>query len=158
MNISTLTDFGYQTAKNTVGIMAVNMVGIPTQMKKVAPNLPGMGYALNGVTYGLAVDAVRAVEGGSKLVNGQYISLFDDMGFLGVFSAGLDLTGADKAVFDAVKQFSPLSHDMNINLTEGALVSGGLAVANILDKATGENKLFDFIRRPVSESMKMLSA
>lgn len=156
MNIETAKQFGITTLKNTAGLMIVEFTGLPDYLRKSLPNNKIGLYTSTGATYGTALEGVDLLfNGSSNLSKGNYMSVLDNVGFLSCFSAGVDMSNIDSMIANTVTKISPLSEDMTMKLIEGGLMSAGLLTANILDQSTGTNKIFDFIRRPVSTTLKM---
>ena len=154
----TLKFYAYDTLKTTGAIMAVSALNIPGYLSGVLPSgNPGL-YLADGLSFGLARDLVNQITyGGSNLGNMNYIGLLDDIAYFSIASGVADNTGVNMMLYNSVSQVSPLSQNMNIGLANGALISGATAVANLLDVTTGNNVLFDFIRRPISTAYNKMT-
>ncbi len=154
----TLKFYAYDTLKTTAAVMAVSALNIPGYLSNVLPSgNPGL-YLADGISYALARDLVNQVSGGgSNLMNMNYVALLDDTAYFAIASGVTDGTGVNTMLYDNISKLSPLSQNVNMGLTNGAIISGATAVANLLDVSTGNNMLFDFIRRPVSTTYQRLT-
>lgn len=154
MNSDTLKDFALDTAKTTASIMLINMAGVPQLLKNNLPKSAVPVYSANGAVYALARSGADMITtGSSKVQRGEWLNFVDDVAFFGITSAVANETRAIDSIVKSVSTISPLGLDMNISLAEGGIVSGATMIANILDVGTGQNKVFDFIRRPISTIM-----
>jgi hypothetical protein len=59
--------------------------------------------------------------------------------------------------YNAVDAVIPVSKDLKLDIVDGITISAGSAIANLLDVSTGNNVVFDFIRRPVSTTYNIVS-
>ena len=154
----TLKTFAWETVKTTGAIFAVNMTPLPSYLTSALPKNPVGVHLAKGSSYAVAKTLVdQLTNGNSHVSNMDYIGLLDDASFFSILSGVVDKSDLNLMAYNAVASVSPLSQEMNIDIVDGLTISGGTLVANLLDVSTGNNWLFDFVRRPVSSSYKMIS-
>lgn len=156
MNVDTLKTLGYDIVKTSAGIFVVRALNVPDM---VGDKLPASAQRLtDGVLYTGAREIVSVAAGEeSKLLSGDWMGLMDNIAFFSLLSLGVNESGVGAALVNSVNSVSPLSQDQNLIVAEGAVVTGGTVLANFLDVQTGDNKLFDFVRRPVSTSLQVMN-
>lgn len=154
----TLKTFAWETVKATGSIFAVNMTPLPQYLSRALPqNTVGVHLA-KGSSYALAKALVdQLTNGQSHISNMEYVALLDDATFFSILSGAVDKSDLNLMAYNAVASVSPLSQQLNIDLVDGLTISGGTLIANLLDFSTGNNRVFDFIRRPVSTTYNMIS-
>lgn len=154
----TLKTFAWETLKTTGAVFAVNMTPLPEYLNRALPKNPVGVHLAKGSSYALSKTLVDQLTNGSSHVSTMdYIGLLDDASFFSIVSGVVDKSDLNLMAYNAVASVSPLSQQMNIDVVDGLTISGGTLVANLLDYSTGNNWVFDFIRRPVSTSYKMIS-
>lgn len=151
-----LKSLGYDILKTSAGVFVVRAANLPEMAESY---LPGPTQRLaDGVLYSTSREVVNIVsEGESKLTNGDWIGLLDNIAFFTALSVGVNESGVGGAIVNAVNSVSPLQSNQNLIIAEGAIVSLGTVTAQYLDTVTGNNPIFDFIRRPVSTVMARLA-
>ena len=147
-----------QSAKTAGSVSTVNSIGVPELLRSKLPNNAVGSSVATGAAYAVAADALNIAADirKSKLMNGRYLAIADDVGFYGVSSYIGNETRAIDRLHGGISSISPFSSETNLNLTEGAFVAGVTMAADAFDIGTGKNMVFDWIRRPVTTSMLLM--
>lgn len=154
----TLKFWAWDSLKTTTAIIGASALNLQGQLQRVVPSGSIGLYLGDGVLYAVARDLVNYVsQDDSNLATMNYIGMVDDIAYFSIASGIIDNSGLDAVLFENIDKFSPFGKSLNTSLTVGVAVSGATAVANLLDRATGDNMLFDFIRRPVSTTLNRLN-
>lgn len=154
----TLKSFAWETLKTTGAVFAVNMTPLPQFLNRSLPQNPVGVHLAKGSSYAVSKTLVdQLTNGASHISNMDYVGLLDDATFFSILSGVVDKSDLNLMAYNAVSTVSPLSQQMNVDIVDGLTISGGTLVANLLDLSTGNNWIFDFVRRPVSTSYRMLT-
>jgi hypothetical protein len=153
-----LKAYAWETVKTTGAIFAVNMTPIPQALKNTLPqNFAGFHLSKGG-SYALAKSLVDQITNGqSDLFQMNYVNLLDNTAFFSILSGAVDKSDLNLMAYNAVDAVIPVSKDLKLDIVDGITISAGSAIANLLDVSTGNNVVFDFIRRPVSTTYNIVS-
>jgi hypothetical protein len=125
---------GINVLKTTGGVMAINIAGVPSMVRNAVGTNKILSYGADGLIYGLVADGVDYVSGSNtSLFTGDYWGFVDDVVFMTVVSAVCSETNLVTMAYNQIANVSPLDRDMNLNLVEGALISTGRALGDLID-------------------------
>ena len=144
-------NIAWDTLKTTTGIVAVNMAGIPQMVRNAVPNtdLKPMAYGADGLLYAGVSEGVDYLSGdNSTIVNGDWYGYIDNIAFMGVASAVVNETGMVKFAYDQLNNVSPLGRDMNLNLTEGLVISSARVVGDLIERSPQVPDQIKYLRHP----------
>ena len=143
-------DIAWDTLKTTAGIVAINVAGVPQKIRDMMPSdAKPVSYAVDGVTYALVSEGTDYLSGDpSTIVQGDWYGYIDNVAFMGVVSAVSNETGLVKFAYDQLGNISPLGDEMNINITEGLVVSSGRAIGDMIDRTPQIPDQIKYLRHP----------
>lgn len=153
-----LKAYSWDTLKTTASVIGINMTPIPQALQRALPDSFAGYHLAKGASFAVARSLVDQVTNGqSELFNMNYVALLDNTAFFGIVSGVVDKTDINNMVYKAIDTTLPISEQLKVDLLDGITISAGSAVAGLLDVSTGNNAVFDFIRRPISTSYRMIT-
>jgi len=128
-------DIGWDALKSTTGIIAINMAGVPSMVRKMIPSdIKPAGYLADGVIYALVGEGIDYFSGDqSTIINGDWYGYIDNIAFMGVASGVVNESGISNIALQQISNVSPFDEEMNLNLTEGLVVSAARAIGDFID-------------------------
>lgn len=152
LSVNGLKSIAWDVLKTTASVVAVNALGIPNMVREVVP-VGGLGkvggYATDGVIYGLANEVVDyATMGSSTLSRMEYANYLDNVIFFGAVSGVSVESGLVNFAYDQMSGLLPLSSEMNLNLTEGLVISSGRVAADLIDANPNVPNFIKYVRHP----------
>ena len=152
-------NIGYDSLKMTGSVIALNMSGLPTKMRSYIDN-PGYLYLVDGSLYTMSKAIVdMSTNGKSVFQSDSYINVLDDVGYMSLISAGTNNLNIQQNIYNTIDKTAPnsiLNDNLKMSLTDGLIISSASALGNVLDVYTGDNEVFNTIRRPVSSLLGKL--
>jgi len=156
MDSEKLKEFGTKALLSTAGIIGINVLGVNDKIRSVLPNSVLTPHLSSGAGYTLVKAGVDMGYKGESVFQKQLIDVSDDVAFYTGLSLGVNTIQINDKVYDALGNFVGNSQ-LQYNLTEGLTVASGSILADVLDQTTGDNIVFDMIRKPVSTTLKLLN-
>ena len=151
-------DTAKEIGVQSLALTGLVMSGLP---QKFNPQSKVLKAGKNGAIYTVANEiSTKVLTGQSKLFDmpqGANVALMDDVAYYGGVDWVADVSGASEAVYGFVSDVSPLSDDLNANLAAAGIVVGAKTIARMIDVNDGDNPMTNWVLRPVSNALKVVS-
>ena len=142
-----LQKLGYDALKSYAGVFVAS--NLKANEKLNFGNNIVAEAGSNGVIYATISDAINYFSGArSDLANGDLRRYLDSCIFFGALSGGAILTNADVLAFNTVKGVSPLSPELNAQLVETAIITGGRFLGDYIESTPQAPQMLRNLRRP----------
>ena len=143
----------YETAKQTAGIIALEMSGIKDKIdfgNSTLGNIAG-----NGTIYYVVDDIVRYVSTGkSEILEMDPYKIGDGVGYNSFIFAIVDGAKVNKMVFNQIQRVSPFDLSINQNFARAGSMVGMKTIANIVRMTNKDNANLNYLFNPVSTILK----
>lgn len=145
--MASLQKLGYDGLKSYAGVMVASNLDIAGKLKLGDSLVAKAGTS--GIVYASISDLINYFSGQrSKVVNGDVMGIVDDALFFSVLSGAVRSSGADGQVFGAISKVSPFGSQVNLQLMETAVITGGRFLGDYIDATPQAPDVLKKIRRP----------
>jgi hypothetical protein len=149
---------GIEIATQAAALTGLVASGLPT---KFNPQSKPLKVLKNGTLYTVANEiSEKVLTGQSKLFDmptGANEALANDIVYYGALDYVVSELGVDDVLYDFISDVSPLPDSVNRVLAPASIIVGSKMTVRIMDVNDGDNPLTNWILRPVSSVLKLVS-